>query len=40
LFMWLKDLSFNHGSICLTFVTFVCIFICYIFMSLRIVCII
>jgi hypothetical protein len=32
LFMWLIDLSFNHGSTCLIFVAFVSIFTWYIFM--------
>jgi hypothetical protein len=31
LFMGLKDLSFNHGSMCLIFVAFVFIFTWYIY---------
>jgi hypothetical protein len=38
LFMWLKDLLFNHGSICLIFVAFVSIFTWYIFVIENYLC--
>jgi hypothetical protein len=38
LFMWLKDFSFNHGSMCLIFATFVFIFSWYISMIENFLC--